>query len=257
MDLKDYSASIGYFDEDSDDKIRIMVYGETGVGKTRLAGTFPKPFFINANRGLITLKQIGVKPLELKIGRTDHVYKIVKDVLRKLKEREEPFDKLEIETIIFDDLTDLADFLMADRLLHPSTPGAKRRDPSFDKPEWDDYGVLRNQLKEICITARELDYNMVGISGLKTESGEIGSSQYGKPLILGSFRDHIGYGFDEYYHMTTEGEAEKMKYVTYTSPHRSFGVTFEAKSRTGLPPKIENMTYDKLKAALEKAKEKK
>ena len=253
MDLKDYAASIGYFNEEVDDKVRIMVYGETGVGKTRLAGTFPKPFFINANRGLITLRQLGVKPLELKIGRTDHVYKIVKDVLRKLKEKEEPFDKLEVETIVFDDLTDLADFLMADRLLHPS-PGGKRRDPSFDKPEWDDYGVLRNQLKELCITARELNYNMVGIAGLKTEMGEVGSSQYGKPLILGSFRDHIGYGFDEYYHMTTEGEGDKLKYVTYTSPHRGVGVHFECKSRTGLPAKIENMDYDKLFQALQKAK---
>jgi hypothetical protein len=256
MNLADYAASIGYFTEEADDKVRIMVYGETGVGKTRLAGTFPSPFFINANRGLITLRQMGIKPLELKIGRTDHVYKIVKDVLRKLKEKEEPFDKLEVETIVFDDLTDLADFLMADRLLHPS-PGGKRRDPSFDKPEWDDYGVLRNQLKEICITARELNYNMVGIAGLKTEMGEVGSSQYGKPLILGSFRDHIGYGFDEYYHMTTEGGGEKLKYVTYTAPHQAVGVHFECKSRTGLPPKIENMDYEKLKSALEKAKGKK
>lgn len=253
MNLKDYAEFIGYYNEEVDDKVRIMVYGETGAGKTRLAGTFPKPFFFNANRGLITVRQLGVKPLELKLSRTDEVYRIVKDVLRKLKIKEAPFDKIDVETIVFDDLTDLADFFLADMMLHPS-PGGKKRDPTAEKPLWDDYGVLRNQLKEICITARELNYNMVGIAGLKTEMGEVGSSQYGKPLILGSFRDHIGYGFDEYYHMTTEGEGDKLKYVTYTAPHRSLGVHFEAKSRTGLPPKIEDMTYDKLKKALEKAK---
>ena len=253
MNLNDYATSIGYYDEEGDSKVRIMVYGETGVGKTRLAGTFPHPFFFNFNRGLITLRQMGVKPLELRLGRTDYIYKIVKDALRKLKEKEGPFDKLEVETIVFDDLTDLADFLIADMMLHPA-PGKQKRDPTMVKPEWDDYAVLRNQLKEICITARELDYNMVGIAGLKTEIGEVGSSQYGKPLILGSFRDHVGYGFDEYYHMTVEGEGEKMKYVTYTAPHRSIGVSFEAKSRTGLPSKIENMDYGKLKAALEKAR---
>jgi hypothetical protein len=233
-----------------------MIYGETGVGKTRLAGTFPKPFFIDTNRGLITLRQMGVKPLRLPMSRTDHTYKIVKDVLRKLKEKEEPFDKIEIETLVFDDITDLADFLMNDLMLHPS-PGGKRRDPALEKPLWEDYSILRNQLKEIMITARELDYNLVAIAGLKTESGEVGSSQYGKPLILGSFRDHVGYSIDEFYHLTTEGSGDKLRYVTYTVTHSSLGIQFEAKSRSGLPAKIENMTYDKLRSALEKAKGKK
>ena len=253
MDLKEYSKSIGFYDSEVDDKVRIMCYGATGVGKTRVAGTFPKPFFIDTNRGLLTLRQIGVKPLSLPISRDDHVYKIIKDVLRKIKVKEEPFDKFEIETIVFDDVTDLADFLLTDLMLHPS-PGQPRRDPTTTRPEWNDYGILRNQLKELMITARELPLNMVGIAGLKTEAGEVGSSQWGKPLIIGSYRDHIGYCFDDYIHMTTEGSGDKLKYVTYTASHFQLGVQFEAKSRSGLPAKIENMDYDKLFQALQKAK---
>lgn len=38
--------------------IKVLVYGPAGVGKTRLAGTMPKPIIISAEAGLLTFKKM-------------------------------------------------------------------------------------------------------------------------------------------------------------------------------------------------------
>lgn len=248
MEWRDWAKEIGFYGDENDDKIRCLVYGETGAGKTLFSATFPKPFYMDANRGGTTVRQLGHHHPNLKLRRGDETYKIVKDVLRRLKKKEEPFDKLEVETLVWDDLTDLADFLAVDLLLHPA-PRQKKRSPRYDKLEWDDYGILRNELKEFMAASRELDLNVVAIAGLKTEEAKKGSGWMGKPLILGSFRDYAGYGFDEYYHMMVEGSAEKVKYNTYTVKHRHLGIEYDAKTRTGLPAITQDLNYKTLKKA--------
>jgi hypothetical protein len=62
----------------------------------------------------------------------------------------------------------------------------------------------------------------------------------------------IGYAFDEYYHMATEGSGEKTKYFIHLRPHISKGIHYMAGSRDGMPPKIENPTYQKLFEAMKK-----
>lgn len=42
------------------EKLKVVVYGDFGRGKTTFAGSFPKPFFIDTNGGLISLAINGV-----------------------------------------------------------------------------------------------------------------------------------------------------------------------------------------------------
>ena len=37
-------------------KLKVLVYGESGTGKTLFAGTFPKPLFFDFDGGMLTLR---------------------------------------------------------------------------------------------------------------------------------------------------------------------------------------------------------
>ena len=245
--LDDWISRIGYYNETEQDKVRLLVYGETGCGKTTLAASFPHPFFVDTDRGGRTLKNKRVPHIKLERG--ERTYDLIMDILRKLKNREAPFDKLEVKTLVFDSITSLADHLMVAIMLYPRRPGQVKKNPNLEKPEWDDYTILRNQLRDIMITAQDLKVNVVGTCGEQLERDEVRGTFVGKPSILGSYRDLIGYAFDEYYHMTCEGSGDKVKYVVYTAKH----LYYTAKSRDGMPVKIEDPTWAKLFRVMEKA----
>lgn len=245
--VTEWAQRIGYYNETEQSKVRLLVYGDTGCGKTTLAGTFPHPFFIDTDRGGRTLKAKRIPHIKLERG--ERTYDLVMDILRRLKEKTEPFDLLEVKTLVFDSITSLADHLMCAIMLYPRRPGQTKRDPNLEKPEWDDYTILRNQLRDIMITAQDLDLNIVGTCGEQLERDEVRGTFLGKPSILGSYRDLIGYAFDEYYHMAVEGSGDKVKYLVYTTRH----LYYSAKSRDGMPGKIENPTYAKLFRAMEAA----
>jgi len=245
--LDDWASKIGYYNETEINKVRLLVYGDTGSGKTTLAGTFPHPFFIDTDRGGRTLKAKHIPHIKLERG--ERTYDTVMDILRRLKEGTQPFDKLEVKTLVFDSVTSLADHLLCAIMLYPRKPGQLKRNPNLEKPEWDDYMVLQNQLKDIMTTAQDLDINIVGTCGEKLERDEVRGTFVGKPAIVGGYRDAIGYAFDEYYHMAVEGSGEKVKYVVHTVKH----LYYTAKSRDGMPAKIEDPTHAKLFRAMEAA----
>ena len=258
MTTKDWFEEIGFYDETSTDRVRIAIYGDTKVGKTTLGGSFPKPFFIDTDRGGRTLKKLHIP--HISIPPYDRTFDLINDILIKLGQKEAPFDKLEIDTVVFDSVTALADFLIYDLLLHPlgvQVGGRSQRDmkrsPSKFKPERDDYGVLRIRLNQIFTMAKDLPVNVVAICGEKMEQGKPDDAFLGKPAIVGSYRDMIGYAFDEYYHMATEGAGEKTKYVIHLRPHILKGIHYMAGSRDGMPAKIENPSYQKLFEALKES----
>ena len=117
MTTKDWMDSLGFYDETTTDRVSIAAYGETKSGKTTFAGTFPKPFFIDTDRGGRTLKKLHIP--HISIPPYDRTFDLINDILIKLRQKEPPFDKLEVETLVFDSVTALADFLIYDLLLHP------------------------------------------------------------------------------------------------------------------------------------------
>lgn len=241
MTLQDWSASIGFYSEAASTKVRLLVYGESGSGKTTLASTFPKPFFIDTDKGGRTLKDKDIPFLPLHRG--DRTFDICVDVLTKLEKKEAPFDKLQVETLVLDSLTALADDFMVESMKYPS-PGRTPRDPARFKPEWDDYAMVQNRMKHIIKYAQDLGLNVVGTAGVKLEKDEILGSFMGRANIVGSYRDVVAHDFDEFYYLTCEeqGQGKPALYVAYTSKYRYY----EAKSRDGIRGKVESPTYLKL-----------
>ncbi len=45
--------------------VKCLIYGESGVGKTWLCQTAPKPVIISAEKGLLTLKHVNIPVIEM------------------------------------------------------------------------------------------------------------------------------------------------------------------------------------------------
>jgi hypothetical protein len=234
--VNDWITRIGYYDTAATSRVRALLYGDTGVGKTRFAGTFPKAFFLDSDKGGRTLRELHVPHLPLERG--ERVFELIMDVMRKVRAKETPF---EVETLVFDSLTSLTDMLMIEAMKYPP-PGKMSLDANKQKPEWDHYSLIQNRLKTIVKTAQDLDVNIVATCGTKLERDEVRGTFVGKPNILGSFRDLVGYEFDDVIYMTIEGGIKDRKYVAYTT-RVSY---YEAKSRSGLQSRYEDPTYTEL-----------
>jgi hypothetical protein len=237
--VSSWIEEIGYYNQQKDDKRRLIIYGPTGAGKTQFASTAPKPFFIDSDKGGLTLRNLEVPFVPIKFG--EKAYEKVQAILTALVEGKEPFDKIEVETVVFDSFTSLADMLIYESMLFPARGGI-RRDPVEQKPQWDDYNAVKSRLHDIVLRCKDLGLNIIAICGEKLEKDDVLGTFIGKPNLVGSYRDTIGYNFDEVYYLHAEGQKDKRKYYLETQKYRYY----EAKSRWGLAERYENATFDKL-----------
>lgn len=85
------------------DRVKIAVYGNAGVGKTRLCATAPTPLIISAEQGLLSLRSDGVDFVEIKTYRDlEEVYKYAKS------------DDCKHETICLDSASEIAETILLD-----------------------------------------------------------------------------------------------------------------------------------------------
>ena len=238
--MSSWLEQIGWTTVDKGDGLlRVLVYGEAGSGKTMLASTFPDPFFIDTDHGLASIER---KVPFISLKRGDKVFDTCRSILRKAENKEPPFDKVPIKTIVFDSVTSLADALLYECLWYPG-PGKSRRDPTLTKPDWDDYNSIQNKLKTLMKGAQDIGLNVVATCGVKLERDEIRGTFVGKPNIVGGYRDVVAHDFDEVYFLNVSNSGKKWRYVAYTRKYSYF----EAKSRTKLPAEIDDLTYETLK----------
>lgn len=224
---------IGFYDKPETQKARVLLFGDTGVGKTKLAGSFPNPFFFDADRGGKTLEDMKIPYLLLQ--REGCVYEEIMEVFRAIVNKKPPFDTLPVETIVVDSVTALADMLMTEAM----KLGKVALDRTKVKPEWDHYSIIQAKLRSIITFAQDLSLNFVATCGTKLEKDDIRGTFVGKPNILGGYRDQVSFDFDDVVYMTCERNQTARKYIAYTG-RVSY---FEAKSRSGLDFKYENPSY--------------
>lgn len=248
--MSDWANLIQTVQSTQDEYVRALFYGDPGTGKTLLASTFPKPFFLDVDRGLRTLK--GTMPPHILIQREQDNYKLIIDVLRKLKAKEEPFKTTypDIKTVVLDGYTSLSSNILFNLMAsgdhfalqrgggyaHP-----QRRDLNYYQPDQGDYAVLMNRLAEITIRLKDLELNVV-VTATSMEKDDAGAVTFRGPNTVGNYRAIIMKEFDDVIYMRKEGAGEKMKVIAF--PHGYGG--FPGKSRDKLPERVENPTYDKL-----------
>ena len=238
--IKDWTDEIGFYNDPSVQSIRLLLYGATGAGKTKLASTFPNPLFIDTDKGGKTLKKLKIP--NVKLTRGNKTYDELMDILHKIKEKEAPFN-FPIDTVVFDSFTSLAKFLIVDILKYPRILGKVSKEITKAKVEWDDYTVLSAELETIMKYIQDMGLHIVGTCGDKLEKDEVTGAFIGLPDILGGFRNAIGYEFDEMYYMEVRKKSENsVEYIT----HFQKSGYFVAKSRDGKTGIMKNASYETL-----------
>lgn len=85
----------------------ILVYGESGVGKTTLCATVPKPLIISAEKGLMSISDKDLACVEV------HSLKDIKEVYKRIKKHK---DYAGFETICIDSISDIAEKILGNNM---------------------------------------------------------------------------------------------------------------------------------------------
>lgn len=240
----DWLKDIGYYDDIAEQKLRVLVYGPMGAGKTRFAASFPKPVFIDTDKGGLTLRKAHVPfiPCYESKGLLKRVFSIIDAALT----RTGPFAKGgefgDRETIVLDSASVFSNSSLVDLI------GQTGKDPLSTKASFDEYGRILNAQIELGKRFKRLSgaFNVVVTALVDVNKDEMTGAMYGGPLLVGQYRQLIGADFDEVYYMTTEGNKDALKHVLYSAKTS----IYDAKTRLSIPYRIEDPNASKIIAGL-------
>lgn len=223
---------------------KVMILGQPGSGKTRLAGTFPHPFFIDIDRGARTALQGGESPNRVQLEMSVTTRKEVKAILSKLSQQE-PNEagiityevqgtEIQIGTVVIDTLSALQEACQIYEVMR----GARTMD-------WDKYGQLLSLMQELVPEWQNLPVHIVVNCHSKKREVEGDKIDEASPNLAGSIRDRLPKWFDLILHMQVGSKGERF---VVTDDVVIRGVRYLAKDRHDeLVPLLEkNSKYIKL-----------
>ena len=172
----------------SDVKLSAAVYGKSGTGKTTFGASFPKPFFLDIDGGLLSVRGQDVSYVDLTPGR-GVTWPNILDAIAESK-------KDDYESIIVDSLTGLADLCME------SVLQLNRR--SGQKPNFDDWAAYANKTKDFLVRLLASGKNVLLICHEAPDKDELTGHVWMLPAIQGQMKSRISNYFDEFYHAEVE-----------------------------------------------------
>ena len=206
--------------------INLLVYGESGAGKTYLCGTAPSPLILSVEGGLLTLKNRKLPVVEIDNRNT------LNDVYTWLLKSKEA-DKY--ETICLDSLSEIAEVLLAE-----------------EKPEHKDarqaYGVMADLMTDTIRGFRDLPKNVYFTAKTKKVVEEATGRISYMPSVPGqALLNSLPYFFDEVFvidHGLTKKEPNKPR-TKYRFLKTVGDTKYIAKDRSGKlgPQEKPDLTY--------------
>ena len=206
-------------------KVKFLVYGESGVGKTVFASTWPNPVFLDIDKGMASVNRevhrISIDSWDDLVEATDF-----------LANEEHPF-----KTVVLDSLNELQYLSM--RNVIQSFPSIRR---SYDSlASISDYGKMLDDFDKIVRFIKSMDTNVVFIAQVAQREFETDPVQpqfTGKSTArnISRMMDIVGY-LDK----RDSAEGAKTRLMIFDA------VNYVSKDRSGkLPQQVENPTYDQL-----------
>ena len=236
---RSWGDKIKLTNEVKDKKVKMLVQGGPGSGKTHLISTAPRPFVLAAEDGVLTLHKHAIPYIKI----DDHmaVYEDYLEILRAARERRKidmadgsVLDFAEIETLCLDSV-----WMLNSRLKKEILESGDMRNAQKDL-----WGVLLDQIKDCILQLIDMDYHIIVTVGEAVKNDEMDSDE--KIITYnfqGSFRNEIGYLFDFNLYMVKEQRGRNTIYKCFTNDENNR----TAKARIGgLPKELPNPSFQEI-----------
>jgi hypothetical protein len=209
------------------DQVKFVIYGESGSGKTVFASTWPRPVFLDLDKGMASIRrEVHRFPI--------NTWEDLSEVCGMLRDQPHPF-----KTVVLDSLNELQKLAMRNVV---ETYTSVRR--SYDNlPGIGDYGKMLADADGVIRFLRALPLNIVLITQVANrvfETDPVQPQLTGKNSARDLCRmvDIVGF-IDK---TDSEGGGPKTRVLTFE------GVNYVTKDRSGvLPSKVEHPTYEVLR----------
>lgn len=169
-------------DADYPKHIQALICGPNGAGKTLVSTTFPNPWFISAEGGLMSIVERDIPYTVLPDPDGQSTYDALQEVIKRLSQapsvRAKQFG-FPVDTLVIDTIDQVSHLLLSERM-------ASER---HDTATLQDYGWLKERLTWFAQALRALDIHVVYTCHLK--SREVNGVQQLIPAIEGGFSEKI------------------------------------------------------------------
>ncbi len=222
--------------KNSSKKVKILVYGGAGMGKTVLCSTAPKPIIISAEAGLLSISDFDIPVIEVKT---------VKDVMDAYQWITESEEAKEFETVCLDSITEIGEVLLSQY---------KKEEKDARKA----YGRISDDMAHLIRSFRDLQDKHVYFTAksIKKEDETSGITSTRAAMPGSTLTNNLPYWFDEVLALRI-GKLDSGKEFRYlqTQPE----LQFDAKDRSGCLAPMEkpdlSYIFDKIAKGKKKVKE--
>lgn len=205
--------------------IKVCCYGNTGVGKTRLIATAPRPFILSVEGGTLSIAKQNIRGL----------------IIKSLLELQEAYTWLissaearNYDTICLDSVSEMAEIFLANSLATLKDGRAA-------------YGEMQTQIATQVRLFRDFPGKHVYFTAkAATKKQPDGTELYTASLPGQTASQAIPYPFDEFFYMgVNEAPGADGKMIKYNYLQTSRDIRYEAKDRSGALDFIErpDLTY--------------
>jgi len=209
-------------------KLKVMIYGEPGVGKTTFASSSPNPLIIDVERGSRTLVgKENVDVLEyVSIEQVEATIKYLKDDSPAFKD---------YDTIVFDSLSEMQRRLLDQQLGKAS----KALGSQLYKADWDIWGENTQRLRSLMSAFRDIDKNLIVTAQAKQDQDATTNIMSWRPDLTPKLAATVAGLFDVVGYLRIDSKGERILQV---QPSK----TVLAKTRVSLPKEIANPVWDSI-----------
>jgi hypothetical protein len=180
----------------------VLILGRPGVGKTRLAGTFPQPFFIDLESGADTAHPGEIRKMD--IPTNADTLKTLKASIHKLGKNEFKDGALQtdvgpVQTLVVDSMDAVQQAVMDFSILK----GNKYR---MERQDW---GTILNMVRPTLLMLRNLPVHVVVTAHTKTTEGDGRKLGIMDLAVQGALKAQMPRWFDIILHIAERPKAKR------------------------------------------------